>query len=118
MRGRARAGTADSAEYLTMRRAHSGRSSGVGRNAKRAERPVLASVLAERVGFEPTVRYNRTPDFESGAFDHSATFPLLTSLSPSWSLFGEAKIIEHGKRHSKNFLAARPSGPSGPSPSR
>ena len=31
--------------------------------------------LAERVGFEPTVRYNRTPDFESGAFDHSATFP-------------------------------------------
>ena len=32
-------------------------------------------ILAERVGFEPTVRYNRTPDFESGAFDHSATFP-------------------------------------------
>ena len=31
--------------------------------------------LAERVGFEPTVRYNRTPDFESGAFDHSATAP-------------------------------------------
>jgi hypothetical protein len=31
--------------------------------------------LAERVGFEPTVRYNRTPDFESGAFDHSATSP-------------------------------------------
>jgi hypothetical protein len=32
-------------------------------------------VLAERVGFEPTVRINRTPDFESGAFDHSATSP-------------------------------------------
>jgi hypothetical protein len=32
-------------------------------------------ILAERVGFEPTVRHNRTPDFESGAFDHSATFP-------------------------------------------
>jgi hypothetical protein len=31
--------------------------------------------LAEQVGFEPTVRYNRTPDFESGAFDHSATAP-------------------------------------------
>lgn len=31
--------------------------------------------LAERVGFEPTVRGNRTPDFESGTFDHSATFP-------------------------------------------
>ena len=32
--------------------------------------------MAERVGFEPTVRNNRTPDFESGAFDHSATSPL------------------------------------------
>src|SRR3954464_2103157 len=32
-------------------------------------------VLAEQVGFEPTVRHNRTPDFESGAFDHSATAP-------------------------------------------
>ena len=34
-------------------------------------------ILAERVGFEPTIRYNRIPDFESGAFDHSATFPYL-----------------------------------------
>src|SRR5215471_5713740 len=33
------------------------------------------SILAERVGFEPTVRENRTPDFESGTFDHSATSP-------------------------------------------
>src|SRR5260364_147635 len=33
--------------------------------------------VAERVGFEPTVRVDRTPDFESGAFDHSATFLLL-----------------------------------------
>jgi hypothetical protein len=33
------------------------------------------AMLAERVGFEPTVRHNRTPDFESGAFDHSATSP-------------------------------------------
>ena len=31
--------------------------------------------LAERVGFEPTLRHNRKPDFESGAFDHSATSP-------------------------------------------
>src|SRR6478735_3762268 len=31
--------------------------------------------LAERVGFEPTVRYERTPDFESGTIDHSATSP-------------------------------------------
>lgn len=32
-------------------------------------------ILAEGVGFEPTIRYNRIPDFESGAFDHSATLP-------------------------------------------
>ncbi len=32
--------------------------------------------LAEGVGFEPTVRQRRTPDFESGAFDHSATLPI------------------------------------------
>src|SRR5690606_20015692 len=32
--------------------------------------------LAERVGFEPTVRGYRTPDFESGTFDHSATSPV------------------------------------------
>jgi hypothetical protein len=31
--------------------------------------------LAERVGFEPTVPETGTPDFESGAFDHSATSP-------------------------------------------
>jgi membrane-bound lytic murein transglycosylase F len=31
--------------------------------------------MAERVGFEPTVAYNATPDFESGTFDHSATSP-------------------------------------------
>ncbi len=30
--------------------------------------------LAGEGGFEPTVRVYRTPDFESGTFDHSATF--------------------------------------------
>ena len=30
--------------------------------------------MAERVGFEPTLLCSK-PDFESGAFDHSATFP-------------------------------------------
>jgi hypothetical protein len=40
-----------------------------------AQNAQKAFSLAERVGFEPTVRYNRTPDFESGAFDLSATFP-------------------------------------------
>ena len=32
-------------------------------------------VVAEREGFEPSIRYNRIPDFESGAFDHSAISP-------------------------------------------
>jgi hypothetical protein len=31
--------------------------------------------LAEREGFEPSVRYKRTPDFESGTFNRSATSP-------------------------------------------
>ncbi len=35
----------------------------------------LATFFAERVGFKPTVRLGRTPDFESGPFDHSGIFP-------------------------------------------
>ena len=37
--------------------------------------------LAERVGFEPTVRETRTPDFESGPFDHSGTSPNILYLN-------------------------------------
>lgn len=33
--------------------------------------------LAEGEGFEPSIRHNRMPDFESGAFDHSATLPVI-----------------------------------------
>jgi DNA-binding transcriptional LysR family regulator len=40
---------------------------------------VAASLVAERVGFEPTVPCG-TPDFESGTFDHSATSPVCRSL--------------------------------------
>ena len=39
-------------------------------------------MLAERVGFEPTVLHNSTPDFESGAIDHSTTSPA-AALLPS-----------------------------------
>lgn len=35
--------------------------------------------LAEAVGFEPTVRYERTPAFKTGAINHSATLPCLVS---------------------------------------
>lgn len=34
--------------------------------------------MAEGGGFEPPVRVNRTTDFESAAFDHSATLPIRT----------------------------------------
>ena len=47
------------------------------RNKKRPPGRLL--FLAERVGFEPTLRHNRKPDFESGAFDHSATSPEMSA---------------------------------------
>ena len=59
------------------------------RNAKIPDNreTVRDSNLAEGVGFEPTIRYNRIPDFESGAFDHSAISPhservILTEQDP------------------------------------
>ena len=43
--------------------------------------------VAERVGFEPTIRYDRIPDFESGAFDLSATSPerIVILAESAWS---------------------------------
>ena len=42
------------------------------------------------MGFEPTVRGYRTPDFESGSFDHSDTSPLVNKqrliISVYWSM--------------------------------
>jgi hypothetical protein len=53
-------------------------------------------VLAERVGFEPTVRENRTPDFESGTFDHSATSPTqVRNVSrKQWFRYTSKKLIK------------------------
>ena len=31
--------------------------------------------MADREGFEPSVRFRRTHDFQSCAFDHSAIYP-------------------------------------------
>ena len=42
-------------------------------------RTVVFQLMAERVGFEPTVLCS-TPDFESGTFDHSATSPNRTAI--------------------------------------
>ncbi len=55
-------------------------------NAKTRENLSLKN-LAEREGFEPSIRFCRIHDFQSGAFDHSA-------ISPYSSFFAQG----HGKR--------------------
>ena len=68
----------------------------MGINKKRPERRLFVDKLAERVGFEPTVRENRTPDFESGTFDHSATSPTQVrnvSRKP-WLRYTAKKLIK------------------------
>ena len=49
----------------------------VGPRARYAKRPRGGrfAYLAEREGFEPSVGYKPTPDFESGTFNRSATSP-------------------------------------------
>src|SRR3954471_8498697 len=37
---------------------------------------MLAEALAEREGFEPSIRFCRILTFQASAFDHSATAPL------------------------------------------
>lgn len=63
----------------------------MGAEKKRPERRLFPETMAEREGFEPSIRLNRIPDFESGAFDHSATFPLeamhYIQLEPEIQLF-------------------------------
>ena len=34
--------------------------------------------MADRVGFEPTVPFRGTHDFQSCAFDHSAIYPIMS----------------------------------------
>ncbi len=41
----------------------------------RQYRPRMECVVAERVGFEPTVPQNGTPVFETGTLNHSDTSP-------------------------------------------
>ena len=48
--------------------------------------------LAERVGFEPTLRYNRRPLFESGTLNHSDTSPSF-EFYPKTSLQGKVANI-------------------------
>ena len=58
--------------------------------------------MAERVGFEPTIRGYRIPDFESGAFDHSATSPtarILACASIRRTCFSLDKARQFGETH-------------------
>ncbi len=56
-------------------------------------------VLAEQEGFEPSIRHNRIPDFESGAFDHSAIAPVF-----------ESSILSQGRRTADAGVGAVPVG--------
>jgi hypothetical protein len=47
--------------------------------------------LAEQEGFEPSIRENRIPDFESGAFDHSATAPEFGSRGAKPAILTQAQ---------------------------
>lgn len=46
--------------------------------------------MAEREGFEPSIPLWGIPDFESGAFDHSATSPKIASESYRSTVFGSS----------------------------
>ncbi len=69
------------------------------RNEKRPVRGVFSSGLAEQEGFEPSIRHNRIPDFESGAFDHSAIAPVF-----------ELSILSQGRRTADAGVGAVPVG--------
>lgn len=77
------------------------------------KRPILEGLalayLAERVGFEPTVRGYRTPDFESGTFDHSATSPWLDSVTVISHLVISHWVIFHAKIPGRKDLRCRSS---------
>ena len=42
--------------------------------------------LAEKEGFEPSLQETCKPDFESGAFDHSATSPFYRAALEVWQV--------------------------------
>ncbi len=73
--------------------------------------------MAERVGFEPTVRIDRTPDFESGAFDHSATSPSFASVAREAGEYSKAVFLFAAAK--KDCAPARARKPGGaPQPMR
>lgn len=71
--------------------------------------------MAEGEGFEPSIRYNRIPDFESGAFDHSAISPrgransikrISIAQGLEWALANLTPIFQrYQTRQSSNMLS-------------
>ena len=45
--------------------------------------------MADREGFEPSVRFRRTHDFQSCAFDHSAIYPNRLCISGFYFILQE-----------------------------
>ena len=63
--------------------------------------------MAERGGFEPPDRINRSTDFESAAFDHSATSPystVCTSLSAGANKKVSFFLYHIAQKSTKTFL--------------
>ena len=71
--------------------------------------------MAEREGFEPSIRTSRIPDFESGAFDHSAISPrgransikrISIAQGLEWALANLTPIFQrYQTRQSSNMLS-------------
>jgi hypothetical protein len=65
--------------------------------------PESGDELAEREGFEPSVRFWRTLTFQASAFDHSATAPhalefrALTGGGGGWQVFAVLQPARRGK---------------------
>ena len=91
--------------------------------------PTQPSMLAERVGFEPTVAFCATHDFQSCTFGHSVTSPMLrlaaaTRLPPLsgssrysvQSISGEGGIRTHGDLKATTVFETAPFVHSGTSP--
>jgi hypothetical protein len=65
--------------------------------------------MAEQEGFEPSIRETRIPDFESGAFDHSAIAPRVSTAADSISVdsgfAGLAQGLNHHARAGRGVVA-------------
>ncbi len=56
------------------------------------------SVVAEREGFEPSIRFCRILTFQASAFDHSATAPHARKADPLRTKCGAGKVAARNQR--------------------